>query len=204
VSTHDGAPRTPHGRVVALVEDDGRCGALLAVCCSSEALARSGKFIEYTNRLVRHVLEQAPRSVEDLAQQDWSYEGGTVLDAQRRFASVVGEGVCVQELARFAHPEGRVWAWTHPDSRSGVLMCLATQADDEVLREVAFQLAGQLLVERCGELEMGETGPVQVFDAQALGERPWARQPERSVADVLEASLGEGSRLYAYARFDVG
>ena len=204
MSTHDGAPRTPHGRVVSLVQDDGRCGALLAVCCSSEALARSGRFVDYTDRLVRHVLEQAPHSVEDLAQQDWSYEGGTVLDAQRRFARDAGESVRVQDLARFSHPEGRVWAWTHPDSRSGVILCLTTQADEEVLRDVAFQLAGQILVERCGELVIGESGPAQVFDARALSERPWARQPERSVADVLEATLGEGSRLYSYARFDVG
>ena len=200
----DGAPRTPHGRVTAVVQEDGRCGALLAVCCSSEVLARSGRFVDYTQRLCRHVLERAPCTVAELAGQDWSYEGGTVADAQRRFADEVGEGVRVQDLARFAQPEGRVWAWTHPDSRRGVLLSLATQAPEAELREVAFQLAGQLLVERHGELVMGDAGPEQVFDAQALGERPWARRPELSVAQVLERTLGEGTRLTAYARFDVG
>lgn len=190
--------------MAAAVQEDGRCGALLAVCCSSEVLARSGRFVDYTERLCRHVLERAPGTVAELAEQDWSYEGGSVAEAQRRFAEEAGEGVRVQDLARFTQPEGRVWAWTHPDSRRGVLLSLTTQASEAELRDVAFQLAGQVLVERHGELVMGDAGPEQHFDPEALGRCPWARRPELTVAEVLEEKLGEGTRLSAYARFDVG
>lgn len=190
--------------MTALVEADGRTGALVAVCCTSERLSRSGVFVDYTRRICRHVLERAPRSVAELAGQDWSYEGGTVAEAQRRFAEEVQEAVCVKGIARFTQPEGRVWSWIHPDSKSGVLLSLVTSARPEELREVAFQLAGQILVERCGELVMGESGPVELFDAAELAAAPWARHPERTVAEVLERRLGEGTRLAGYARFQVG
>jgi len=160
--------------------------------------------VEYTERLCRHVLERAPTSVEELALQDWSYEGGTVLEAQQRFVKEAGESVRVLDLARFANPEGQVWAWTHPDSRRGVLLSLKALVGADLLRDVAFQLASQVLIERCGELEMGEAGPVQTFDVDALTARPWARSPDRTVAEELELTLGEGARLLAYARFDVG
>ena len=174
------------------------------MCCSSEALSRSGQFVDYTERLCRHVLERAPGSVEELALQDWSYEGGTVLEAQRRFVEEAGESVRVLHLARFANPEGQVWAWTHPDSRSGVLLSIRTLAGADLLRDVAFQLASQVLIERSGELVMEESGPAQIFDVDALAGRPWARCPDHTVAEELELTLGEGARLLGYARFDVG
>ncbi len=174
------------------------------MCCSSEPLARSGKFIEYVDRLCRHVLERAPTSVGGLAGQDWSYEGGTVADAQQRFVAEVGENVRVRDLARFDRADGQVWSWIHPDARRGVLLSLVTEADSHDLNEVAFQLAGQILLERVGEWVVGESGPEEIFDVDTLLLRPWARSPERTVGDVLASALGEGTRLRAYARFDVG
>jgi Elongation factor TS len=174
------------------------------VRCSSDGLARSGEFVDYVNRLCLHVLEWAPKSVEELARQDWSYEGGTVAQAQQRFAERVGESVCVKRLAHFQNPEGRVWSWMHPDSRKGVMLSLRTAAPEARLKEVAFQLAGQILVERAGELVIGECGPEEIFDAGQLNGAPWRRDPERSVGEALTHTLGEGSRLLAYARFDVG
>lgn len=175
----------------------------MAVCCASEALSRSGKFVDYVDRLTLHVLERAPHDLEDLAAQDWSYRGGTVSDAQRRFVEEVGEDVRVKGLARFAHPEGRIWTWVHPDCRRGVMLNLLTPAPMEELREVAFQLAGQILTDRAGDLVVGEDGPQQVCDVASLLLRPWARDPERSVGEVLEAKLGEGTNLHEYAHFDL-
>lgn len=176
---------------------------MIAVCCSSEKFARSQTFIDYVDRLCRHVLEQAPRTVEELAAQDWSYEGGTVAEAQRRFALETGESVRVQNLAHFAQGTGHVWAWTHPDSRRGVILSVATEAELAELRDVAFQLAGQILVERAGELVMGDLGLEEFFDPETLLQEPWARKPERCVGEVLQDLLGLGTRLEGYARFDV-
>lgn len=172
--------------------------------CSSERLARSGEFVDYVRRLCRHVLDRAPGTLEDLANQDWSYEGGTVAEAQQRFVERTGESVCVARLARFVSPEGRVWSWLHPDSRRGVMLSLRTSAPDPRLREVAFQLAGQILVERAGELVVGESGPEELFDVDHLNQAAWSRDPQLSVCEALKAELGEDSQLLAYARFDVG
>jgi len=204
LSVHDDIPATPHGRVAARISSNGRAGALVAVRCRSRALARSGQFEHYADRLCRHVLERNPRGLEALARQDWSYDGGTVEQAQLRFAESVGEPVRVARLARFINPEGIVWAWIHPDARRGVLLSLSLPGGEHAIGAVAFQLAGQILVEHAGLLVMESDGPREIFDPDELCARPWLRDPARTVGEVLAERLGEGTRVAAYARFELG
>lgn len=204
MKSHPGAPLTPYGRVVVLLAEDGLSGALVAVTCSSERLARSGAFEDYAARLCRHVLERAPVNLDELARQDWSYEGGTVAEAHRRFAQQCGETVRVKDLARYANPEGLVWGYVHPDGCRGVLMSMTSPGPREEVRRFAFQLGGQILVERTGEVVIGEQGPEERFDPALLLGRPWSRDPAHSVAQALEIELGEGARIDAYVRLQVG
>lgn len=179
-------------------------GALVAVACSNAAFSRSGAFEDYVQKLCRHVLDRDPADLETLAQQDWSYEGGTVEQALRRFAAQEGQALRVRRLARFANPGGLVWGWVHPDHSHGMLLSLTTLCALKQAREVAFQLGAQIILERSGEIVMGEQGPQEVFDPLDLSMQPWSRQPDLSVQQMLDGRLGEGSRLEAYARFEVG
>ena len=85
-----------------------------------------------------------------------------------------------------------------------MLLSLTTLCARERAREVAFQLGAQILLERSGEILMGEQGPEEVFDPLDLSMQPWSREPNLSVQQVLDERLGEGSRLEAYARFELG
>lgn len=201
---HDGEPHYVHGRVCVLTAEGDQAGALVAVACASQAFARSGAFEDYVGKLCRHVLDRNPEDLQCLARQDWSYEGGTVMQALRRFAEQEGQGLRVRRLARFANPEGLVWGWVHPDRSRGMLLSLTTRCAAQPAREVAFQLGAQILLERSGAIVMGEQGPEEVFDTFDLSMQPWSREPNLSVQQVLDARLGEGSRLEAYARFEVG
>ena len=92
----------------------------------------------------------------------------------------------------------------HPDCSQGLLLSLTTRCAVERAREVAFQLGAQILLERAGGIVMGDQGPEEIFDALDLSMQPWSREPDLSVQQVLDARLGEGSRLEAYARFELG
>lgn len=199
-----GYPRFPHGRVAAAAAPDGSRAALVAVTCSSDRLARSGAFAEYVDRLCRHVLLRGPRDVGELARQDWSYDGGTVEEAQRRFAEGVGEAVRVKQLARYENPEGIVWAYVPPDGGRGVLLSITSSCPVREVRDVAFQLGGQILLEQTGEWVVGDGGPEELFDPADLAARPWSRDPRLTVQQVLDRRLGDGARLEAYVRFTVG
>lgn len=201
---HDGEPHYSHGRVCVHTTDGGRAGSLVAVACSSADFARSGAFEDYVGKLCRHVLDRRPADLLSLARQDWSYEGGTVEQALRRFAAQEGQALRVERLARFANPDGLVWGWVHPDCSQGLLLSLTTRCAVERAREVAFQLGAQILLERAGGIVMGDQGPEEIFDALDLSMQPWSREPDLSVQQVLDARLGEGSRLEAYARFELG
>jgi len=176
----------------------------VAVACSGAAFARSGAFEDYVGKLCRHVLDRAPANLESLAQQDWSYEGGTVEQALRRLAEREGQSLRVKRLARFENPDGLVWGWVHPDCSQGTLLSLTTTSERQEARELAFQLGAQILLERSGEILMGEQGPEPAFDPFDLSMQPWSREPSLTVQEVLDRRLGEGARLEAYARFEVG
>ena len=195
----------PFGRIVYMADERSSTGALVSIVCREQATVRRGAFVDYTRRLCQHVLDRAPKSLVELAGQDWSYEGGTVEQAQQRFASELGDVVRVAELERFENPEGLVWGFTRPDGSAGVMLSLTTEADPEEARRAALHVAGLVLLDPIGDCGVSEGGELCMeFDPLALASRAWKEGQEGTVQEALIERLGDGSRIERFVCFRVG
>lgn len=206
-----GGPLTPFGRVGTFIAEDGRSGSLVSMGCAREETVRMVGFVDYLHRLCQHVLAQAPSSLAVLAEQDWSEAGGTVAQAQQNRAEELDEVLSVLRLARFESREGWVFGYENPSGQGGVLVALRTLAPRPAASRVAMQLTGMLLDDPVGDCGVGEQGALmEWFDPLTLSSRglesveaPEGESP-RTVQDMLEDRLGEGTRIESYACFRGG
>jgi len=206
-----GGPLTPFGRVGTFIAEDGRSGSLVSLGCAREETLRMGGFVDYLGSLCQHVLRQRPSSLQELAEQDWSAAGGTVAQAQQARAEELDEVLSVLRLARFESREGWVFGYEHPSGQGGVLLALRTPAPRPAASRVALHLTGMLLNDPVGDCGVGEQGALlEWFDPLTLSSRSLERAgaPEgevtRTVQDMLEDRLGEGTRIESYACFRGG
>jgi translation elongation factor EF-Ts len=197
--------------VASFIAEDGHSGSLVSLGCAREETLHMGGFVDYLQRLSQHVLEQRPSSLEELGEQDWSAAGGTVTQAQRGRAEELDDVLSVLRLARFESREGWVFGYEHPSGQGGVLVALRTPAPRPVASRVALQLTGMLLNDPVGDCGVGEQGALmEWFDPLTLSSRalestgaPEGQAP-RTVQDMLEDRLGEGTRIESYACFRGG
>ena len=224
---------TGEGRVYAVVSDDQRSGAMVNVSCETDFVAKTPDFEAFLDALCRAALEHSPADVAELTGKPWK-QGGTVDDALKALVGRLGENIQVAAVARFENSEGRVGAYVHHDMKKAALASVTTGADTDTARETLRDLCMHVVVFRPGALDREAVprdrlereraiyreevkdkpddirerilgGKLEKFFAETvLTEQPWIRDDKLSVKSAVERALGTGTRIEAYARFQVG
>lgn len=228
---------TAEGRLTAGMTGDGRAGAMVALACETDFVAKTPDFEAFLSDLCAHVLEHAPADVEACLGQAWKGAPQTVGEALKGLIGKLGENILVDQVQAYRSPEGYVGFYVHHDQKKGALASVATaagrEAAEEFLRDLGMHIVShdeilgmdrdsvpEELVEREREIirdglegkppEIQEkilSGRLDKFFAErVLSEQGWIKDDSNSttVAQALTASLGEGARVLAFARFDVG
>ena len=224
---------TMEGRVVARVSDDGRRGAMVALACETDFVAKTPDFEAYLEQLIAHAFEHEPADVETMLAQRW-VGGGTVADSLKALIGKLGENIRIDQVRSYRDEEGRIGAYVHHDLKKGALVDVATEADamtavgplkDLCMHVVVFNpealdrdaVPAELVERERAIIVEGLAGkPEEVRDKivagrlekffadRALTEQPWIKDDKTSVAKALTAALGDGTRLRAFARFQLG
>jgi elongation factor Ts len=118
---------TTEGKVLAKVDE--RRGALVAVGCETEPVAKNDRFLAFARSVLDLVYEQGPEAVEQLE------------DERVQLVGVIGENVVVVGAARMEAGEGEVLAsYVHPPAEKiGVLV--RARATPELVRLVAMHIS---------------------------------------------------------------
>lgn len=225
---------TGEGRVLTVLADDGRSGAMVAVRCETDFAAGTEDFQGLLNALCDHVASQKPNSVEDMLEQPWQGSDVSVDRAIKEATSKLGENMQLAGIAYLETGEGQVGTYIHHNCKVGVLVSVTTPASqgdaaehlkslgmhiaftnppaltrdevaaDEVEREVGIYR--EEIKDKPEEIqEKIIQGKLDKFySTQALVEQPWVKDDTLSVAQAMEALLGEGSQVAAFARFAIG
>jgi len=219
------------GRVFAKVADDGHSGALVAVSCETDFVAKTPDFEGFLERLTGHVLEHRPASVDELLGQSWG--GGDVGGALKELVGKLGENISVVRVACYENAEGRVGAYIHHNDRVGVLVSVDTDKAageaDETIKSLCLHVAAikpeyltredvpAEVIEREKDIyrESVKDKPENIqdkiltgkldkfFSERVLHEQPWVMDDKLTVRKAVAQALGDGANVRAFSRFEV-
>lgn len=224
---------TAEGRVWAAIAPDGRSGALIAIACETDFVAKTDDFNKFVEALANHVLANQPANVEACLAQTWA-GGGTVEDALKGLIGALGENMQLAGVAYLESKDGYVGSYIHHDNKKGVLTAIRTGAEMAATTDMARDIGMHVTAlnpaglnredvpedvverERAIYLESVQNKPEEMrekivegmlgrfFKEQVLEEQGFAKDMDKKVSKVVEDTLGKGSAITAFRRFVVG
>ena len=221
--------RSASNGLVAAQADDG-VGTLVEVNCETDFVAKGEKFIALADQVLAQAVAAQAADTEALLASTIE-EGKTVKDLLDEANATIGEKIEVRRVARLEGDKVVSYLHkTSPDlpAQIGVLVALEG-GDEQVGRDVAMHIAAfspsvltreEVPAEtvenerRVAEATAKEEGKPEAalpkivegrvngyFKENVLLEQPFAKEPKKTVAKVLEEG---GAKATAFARFRVG
>ena len=207
-----------------LVQIESRDGvtAMVAVSSETDFVARNDEFQDFAGRLAEAVIDADLPDGEPLTGEALLSRPGfeSFADEIVDLRSKIGENIQVHRAVRVATGEkGAAAAYLHFGGKIGVVVELegATGAEVEQLaREVAMHVAaarpaGAVLTEQTRA--EGKPEPIvekivdgrmrKYFEQNSLIMQAFVKDPDRTIADLLEAHA-EGLTVRRFARFEIG
>jgi elongation factor Ts len=206
---------TTEGKVLAKV--DGRRGALVAVSCETEPVAKNELFLAFARNLLDLVYEHGPEAAEQLEEE------------RAQLVGLIGENIVVAGAARMEAGEGEVLAsYVHPPAEKiGVL--IRAKATPELARLAAMHIAfanprfarrddvpedeiasEREILEKLPDLaEKPEHVREQIvggrlakgfFADAVLADQAWIHDPDRTVGQALAE---HGAEMLEFVRYSV-
>ena len=224
---------TSEGRVFAWISDDHKLGALIAVSCETDFVARTDDFETMLTNLAKHVAENDPADTETFYGQEWAGEEATVDEYIKQVIGKLGENIKVTRLQRYSNAGGRIDSYIHHNDKMGALVNVTTDADAEKAAAFARDLcihigfhnppymsrdqvsADDVTRERAVFAEKVKDKPEAMQDKiidgmmgkfygeVVLPEQPWVKDDKSTVTKQLKSQLGDGASIEAFARFDI-
>ncbi|WP_404383778.1 translation elongation factor Ts [Knoellia locipacati] len=219
---------TSNGLVIAKAE--GGVGTLVEVLCETDFVAKGEKFIALAEQVFAQAVAVKATNAEELLASTLP-EGQTVQELLDASNATIGEKIEVKRVARVEAPNVAAYLHkTSPDLPAQIGVLVATEGGDEsVARDVAMHIAAfsptvltrdevdAETVEnerRVAEATAKEEGKPEAalpkivegrvngyFKENVLLEQPFAKEPKKTVAKVLEEA---GATATSFARFRVG
>lgn len=224
---------TSEGRVFAWISDDNKLGALIAVSCETDFVARTDDFEAMLTGLAKHVAENNPADTEAFYAQAWAGEEATVEEYVKQVIGKLGENIKVTRLQRYSNDAGRIDSYIHHNDKMGALVNVSTDAGVEKAeafgRDLCIHIgfhnppymtrdevsADEVTRERAVFSEKVKDKPEAMqekivdgmmskfYGEVVLPEQPWVKDDKSTVTKQLKSQLGEGASIEAFARFDI-
>ena len=128
------------GLVEAYISEDGKVGAIVEVNSETDFVGKNEEFKTFVKNVAKQVVEQNPKDVEDLLNQEATFEAGkTVNEALVGKIATIGENLTIRRFARF-ESKGLLESYIHGDGKIAVLINMA-KGDKEVAKDLCMQIA---------------------------------------------------------------
>lgn len=210
------ANETAEGRVVLLISDDKKIGAIIELCCETAPVAKTDQFIALGDAIVRSVYDgndSNPSSESVLASPSPTTAGRTIDDEKTEVFGLLRENIKLGNCRRITGEH--LCGYVHHDRKSGVLIALdqaptSPQVGVDLCHHVVFanpmaitaddipadqiesvrKLAGEVALDEGKPAHIVEkivAGKVQAFCAEnALMEQEHVKVSKTKVGDVLK------------------
>ncbi len=129
---------TSEGVVLAKTNTDNTKGAIIALNCETDFVAKNEGFVKFANNILDKALNNLPENLDGLKSMD--FEGVTIAEKIIEQTGIIGEKL---ELAYFDKIEAeQVASYIHSDKKLATLVGLTKGGiEEQVGKDVAMQIA---------------------------------------------------------------
>ena len=128
------------GLVEAYVSEDGKVGAVVEVNAETDFVAKNEEFKKFVMDVAKQVVENKPKTVEDLLAEPSIAEGGkTVNEVLIEKIATIGENMSIRRFARF-ETDGLIEKYIHGDGKIAVLVNMKN-GNKELAKDICMQIA---------------------------------------------------------------
>jgi len=109
--------------VAGYVTDDHKTGVIVEVNCETDFVAKTDKFIDFTQKIAKHIALAAPADVDALMSQQFVDDTSkTITDLVSDATVAIGEKISVRRFARYQAEAGVVETYIHMGGKIRVLV----------------------------------------------------------------------------------
>lgn len=134
------------GLVKCLVSDDKKTAVAVEVNCETDFVARSDQFVQLTETIAKHLLVSNATTVEQVLEEVYCEEcGKTVNVLIAEATAAIGEKISLRRFTKFQlDVNGLISSYIHMGGKIGVLCEFASDANQEDIAELAFNVCMQI------------------------------------------------------------
>jgi elongation factor Ts len=115
------------GVVIALTNEAGDQGVILAVSCETDFVAKNDGFIEFANKIANLAIEKLPETKEELLALP--FDGATVAEKLVEQTGKIGEKTQISDYHKIQGQN--IASYIHAGSKIGVLVSYKAEKNDE-------------------------------------------------------------------------
>lgn len=133
---------TGQGLVGFAASGDGKRGAMVALCCETDFVARNDEYAGLLAKICAVALDKGATSVDALNASPLPGTSGSVEDAIKALIGKIGENIRVTQVACVASKTGKVASYVHHDKKKGALVAvdLAGKSNDDFLKQLCMHI----------------------------------------------------------------
>ena len=176
------------GLVEAYISEDGKVGAIVEVNSETDFVAKNEEFKTFVMNVAKQVVEQNPKDVEELLNQDAIFETGkTVNEVLVEKIATIGENLSIRRFARF-ESKGLLEKYIHGDGKIAVLINMA-KGDKELAKDLCMQIAAARpeFVKRDEVPQERVDKEMEILKIQAMNEG----KPEQIAEKIVQGRVGK-------------
>ncbi|MCB2292077.1 translation elongation factor Ts [Clostridium algoriphilum] len=184
------------GLVRAYISEGMKSGSLVEVNCETDFVADNEEFITLTKNIAMQAVQTNSTTIGEFSDEKYITDAAmTVNDAVTALIAKLGENMSVRRFQKFSIENGIVQSYIHGGGRIGVLVELSCEKQDDVLIQIAKDIAMQIaaasplfLDNTCVDNETLEKEK-EIYRVQALNEG----KPEKIVEKMV---MGRVNKYY--------
>jgi len=173
-----------------LAKSEGGYAAMIALKCETDFVAKNADFVALTNEILDAAM--AAKSADVAAVNALPLNGSTIAEAVTDRSGITGEKM---ELDGYSYVEGASTAvYIHPGNKLATIVAFNQEADPQVAREVAMQIAAMNPVAL-----NAEDVPADVLEREKTVAAEKAREEGKPENMIEKIAMGRINKFYKEA-----
>lgn len=133
------------GLVCTYISEDMKVGSVIEFNCETDFVADNEDFVTLAKNIALQGAKTTSTTIDELVSEKYiANESITITDAVTTLIAKLGENMSVRRFQKFSIENGIVQSYVHGGGRIGVLVELACDKQDDVLIQVAKDVAMQI------------------------------------------------------------